>query len=237
MGNSYDNDSQDQQQSNSGILALFGFITFWSMAGGHGAEPAVRPRPSPGGEIKPPPLDPPGRLPVRRKGPALGDISDALWEYTTGPVRDLLSRWGLPTFRRRAPAPVTSILSPAQQQHVLDTPGGNDEVERLGWEDARITQDDTGRLLGAGRGAAGYVDGIGGAGESMLPRQSADSEPVLADLPRAASPEASRIEPALANLAEQNPFLKKVPPHQWPHYVEGMPPELQERLAEMELAI
>jgi len=136
MGNSYDNNNQDQQQSNGGILALFGFITFWSMAGGHGAEPAVRPRPSPGGEIKPPPLDPPGRLPVRRKGLAFGDISDALREYATRPVRDLLSRSGPPSLRRRAPASASQTFAPAERALSDATPDGNDVLTHLG--EARI---------------------------------------------------------------------------------------------------
>ena len=149
MGNSYDNNNQDQQQSNGGILALFGFIMFWSMAGGHGAEPAVRPRPSPGGEIRPPPLDPPGRLPLRRKGPALVDISDALREYTR-PVRDLLSRSAPPSLRRHAPASATQTFAPAERSLSDATPDGNDVLMHLG--EARISPGEVESPIGSFNG-------------------------------------------------------------------------------------
>jgi len=54
MGNSYDNDDQNQQQANGGLLVLLGMM-FWSMVGGQEAEPAAPPRPKAGAEIKPSP--------------------------------------------------------------------------------------------------------------------------------------------------------------------------------------
>jgi len=62
MGSSSDDEDQDQQPSNFGPLALFGFM-FWSMTGSsHGAEPTARPRLRSGGEIKPLPAPTPMAL-------------------------------------------------------------------------------------------------------------------------------------------------------------------------------
>ena len=181
MGSSNDDEDQDQQPSNFGPLALFGFM-FWSMAGSsHGAEPTARPRPRPGGELKSLPLAPPTSLEGRRKGPAPGDIHDALPEDTRGPARGLFSRWRPAAFRRRAPASATSARQRAQ--------GGDDEVTRLGWEDEWITQKEVDYHLGlAGKKPAGYRGGVGEAGGSVAPWRSASLERVLADTPRTPRP-------------------------------------------------
>ncbi len=206
MGSSNDDEDQDQDQqpSNFGPLALFGFM-FWSMAGSsHGAEPTARPRPRPGGELKSLPLAPPTSLEVRRKGPALGDIQEALLEYTTKPVRDLFSRWRPAAFWRRAPASATSVPPPARQAGLLDAmQNGGDGVASLGREGDRAPWDVMGPA--GDMGPAGYGGSVGDVGGSMAPWRSASQEGALTDMPRAACPAADR----LGAVREETPILHR----------------------------